>query len=317
MKFSISFVFLLLASAVYSQSTLNIGMEGYYMFNGNAIDFSGNGYNGLLTGAIPTSDRFGNTGQALFFDGYDDNIELPLSFDYPEMSYVVWFKASSIGPVPGILITSDNYTINNGKLTLQVEESIGFDNLAYRHSGKPGNAAINEGEWYMGAMVRGGGLTQFFLCDSLVGIEPSSTNSSGGGYPFSTIGKSRNNDRFFHGAIDEVRVYSRALTLSEITQLCQSGDSLSQPSALGSLRDNLVSVYPNPVKRDFRIQLKNTDFDRKPVQVSVSDKMGRVLITQQIDDHESSTDISGLPGGVYFVQISLGSEVITKSIIKQ
>jgi hypothetical protein len=50
------------------------GLVGYWGFDGNANDESGNGNNGTVNGAILTTDRFGNTDSAYSFDGVDDNI---------------------------------------------------------------------------------------------------------------------------------------------------------------------------------------------------------------------------------------------------
>jgi len=42
------------------------GLIGWWPFNGNANDESGNKHNGKVNGATLTSDRFGNTSQAQF-----------------------------------------------------------------------------------------------------------------------------------------------------------------------------------------------------------------------------------------------------------
>jgi hypothetical protein len=47
------------------------GLVGYWPFNGNANDISGNGNNGTVNGATLTTDRFGNTNSAYSFDGND------------------------------------------------------------------------------------------------------------------------------------------------------------------------------------------------------------------------------------------------------
>ena len=43
------------------------GLVAYYPFNGDANDESGNGYNGVVSGAFLTSDRFEQTGKAYNF----------------------------------------------------------------------------------------------------------------------------------------------------------------------------------------------------------------------------------------------------------
>jgi hypothetical protein len=66
-----------------AQIDLNNGLVAYYPFNGNANDESGNGKNGTVSGAVLTSDRFGNLISAYIFDGTNDYISanpvLPIS----------------------------------------------------------------------------------------------------------------------------------------------------------------------------------------------------------------------------------------------
>jgi hypothetical protein len=55
-----------------SPSTAQSCLIADYPFNGNALDASGNGYNGTVNGATLTTDRFGNPNAAYEFDGVDD-----------------------------------------------------------------------------------------------------------------------------------------------------------------------------------------------------------------------------------------------------
>jgi hypothetical protein len=50
------------------------GLVGWWPFNGNANDESGNGNNGTVNGAILTSDRFGNANKAYYFSSDAQNI---------------------------------------------------------------------------------------------------------------------------------------------------------------------------------------------------------------------------------------------------
>jgi hypothetical protein len=47
------------------------GLVGYWPFNGNANDVSGNGNNGTVNGATLTTDRFGNSNSAYYFNLFD------------------------------------------------------------------------------------------------------------------------------------------------------------------------------------------------------------------------------------------------------
>jgi hypothetical protein len=55
---------------------LTNGLIGYYPFNGNANDESGNGRHGVVHGATLASDRFGRTARAYHFDDLDAGILL-------------------------------------------------------------------------------------------------------------------------------------------------------------------------------------------------------------------------------------------------
>ena len=70
------------------------GLVGYWPFNGNANDESGNGNNGTVNGATLTSDRFGVANKAYSFDGIDDWIEIPSSVTNYTISF--WFYSENL-----------------------------------------------------------------------------------------------------------------------------------------------------------------------------------------------------------------------------
>ena len=53
------------------------GLVGYWPFNGNANDESGNGNNGVVNGASLTLDRSGNVNNAYSFNGLNNLIRIP------------------------------------------------------------------------------------------------------------------------------------------------------------------------------------------------------------------------------------------------
>ena len=52
------------------------GLVGYWPFNGNANDESGNGNNGIVNGASLTPDRIGNPNSAYSFNGVNNWIKM-------------------------------------------------------------------------------------------------------------------------------------------------------------------------------------------------------------------------------------------------
>src|SRR5205823_407204 len=90
-----------LAFSGYSQTFLTNGLVAYYPFNGNANDASGNGNNGLVSGAVLTTDRFGQTNRAYSFDGVNNRI---VANDAPQL---VFGLQTSLGVFAWIKFSGD------------------------------------------------------------------------------------------------------------------------------------------------------------------------------------------------------------------
>lgn len=89
---------LLLTGSTYAQQTPNYvptnGLVGWWPFNGNANDESGNGNNGTVNGATLTTDRFGNANAAYDFDPANGTIvSFPTASGITDVTVTGWFKA--------------------------------------------------------------------------------------------------------------------------------------------------------------------------------------------------------------------------------
>ena len=85
---------------IYAQTPYYVptnGLVGYWPFNGNANDESGNGNNGTVNGATLTTDRFGNSNSAYSFDGINDYIGTNLSGITGQNSRTIsfWFNSNN------------------------------------------------------------------------------------------------------------------------------------------------------------------------------------------------------------------------------
>lgn len=204
------------------------GLVAYYPFNGNANDQSGNGNDGTVYGgATFTQDRFGNANGAINLDGTDDYVELPneTRFDLAELTIVAVFK------VPDY--SRRNYLISKGA-------EFGNYNLMINSSqdGNPGKAGyaheILGGNWSSKVTNDPVPLDEFVhvavTLDSQTFKSYLNGNPQVTAIPSSplrndenvTIGKaffSGLGDQFFLGAIDEIRIYNRALSETEVEAL--------------------------------------------------------------------------------------------------
>jgi hypothetical protein len=94
-KLQLLLCFLFLGVNAFSQNIPSYvptnGLVGWWPFNGNANDESGNGNHGTVNGATLTSDRSGAAGKAYSFDGVNDNIILN-SLNISNLSLNFWIN---------------------------------------------------------------------------------------------------------------------------------------------------------------------------------------------------------------------------------
>ena len=89
------------------------GLFGWWPFNGNANDESGNGNNGTVNGATLTVDRNGKSNSAYSFDGIDDFIKCSYSGPSGNSDVTVTFWTKKINNTLGEVFGYGDNGINN------------------------------------------------------------------------------------------------------------------------------------------------------------------------------------------------------------
>lgn len=214
----------------------NNGLIAYYPFNGNALDASGNGSDGILNGGVSlVTDRFGNPDAAYGFDGTDGHISISSLFNHPEgevsVTYSAWVMPNAQGQTGSVFFVGDRLANERSSMILA-----GGD-LAYIGEGNDfsNNSGVFYDEWSHVAVTKSGTLVTTYVN----GVEVSSGNVSAGQNITSitaSIGSTANNDEFFNGKIDDVRIYDRPLSAAEIAALYSGNGYISQ-------RDILMTLY--------------------------------------------------------------------------
>ena len=89
---------------------LRDGLVACYPFNGDARDVTGNGNDGEVNGATPTSDRFGNANSAYFFQGTvmpESNIKInSTNFNLATFTFSAWVSFIGGNGDPRVFSTS-------------------------------------------------------------------------------------------------------------------------------------------------------------------------------------------------------------------
>ena len=214
---------------------LNEGLIGHYPFNGNENDESGNENHGTANGEILlTADRFGNDNSAYYFDGVDDFIDIgqTSNFHSNSMTGTAWIKLSQLlqDGYMKIMVECDGSTNYSNELVPSIHFSSGTSRLQVAWGNGSGTQInsyssvlpITPNTWFHIAYSRSADLTniKFYLN----GTEYSNLGNNGGSIPsvpqLVSIGRlGELNFGFFNGTIDDIRVYNRVLTESEIQEL--------------------------------------------------------------------------------------------------
>lgn len=237
------------ASILFCQETVNAntsiqpvpstGLLAYWTFDLKSInwseqtisDTSGNGNTGTLVSmSVGTNQVAGKKAQAVFFDGGFDSISLvsnPISTVSDPSSVCAWVNTNDLTVAPaGLDQTFLNlYTnVNNGIRMGSVVNSGSFF-VSYRHGGnyyggQTTSGIFRNGTWAHVCYVwNGNGITLYANGSSV--STTTNTNSIG---TLNTIGAINDQgDGTWSGSIDDMRIYNRALTATEIRQIYQSG----------------------------------------------------------------------------------------------
>jgi len=214
------------------------GMISYWKFDGDAADSYDDNDGTLMGGATFTT---GQVGQAFSFDGVDDYVEGQyISGNTPRIgtiegwvniySYPTRYRYGIItAAVEGQNICRFTDIVElqpDGKLSYYLW---GYTGSYWRIFRPVSKTVLNLNEWYHVAVTVDGSNSKIYINGNLE-ASISSPYGYSGCYPakfiFSNVnscwGYSYSHDAF-HGAIDEVAIYDRALTADEIQQHYQNG----------------------------------------------------------------------------------------------
>jgi len=197
------------ATATMAPST---GLVAYYPFDGDTKDYSGNGNNGTNQGAGFVT---GVKGQALSLNGLNQYVETPVTSASTSKTLMAWIYPQSSDDVSFIesVIDSDvplqygtGWGLDNGYI------KVAADDLFWTPS-----RAIALNQWQHIAVTYSPTELKLYYNGALVDSKAYTQGAiAAANYK---IGKSNANALFFHGRIDEVRIYNRVLTQSEVTDL--------------------------------------------------------------------------------------------------
>jgi hypothetical protein len=201
------------------------GLVGWWPFNGNAYDESGNGNNGTVTGSQLTTDRFGNTDKAYSFDGIADYIDCGNASSVNilgDITISAWIYANNFNTDHGIVSKFGLYDF----ITYRDQSIPPLDKLRWTAGGNTPTIftnAISGNQWLHVVAVYSSVLGKsvylngnLFASNIQTAVTSPNTNYRlylGSHQPFAV------NYWSWNGKLDDIGIWNRALTQQEVTNL--------------------------------------------------------------------------------------------------
>jgi len=190
------------------------GLTAYYNFNNNFTDQSGNSKNLTNNGVTFTTDRSGNENSAAYFNGtdarafYNGTVQTTTT----EWAISAWVKTEAATGGSSVVVTTGNTSSNGYGLVASSNTAAGAL-WGHTYFGTSG-VTFSPGVWQHILIMRKSGSTACYIN----GVQSGTVVPQG---PFTPnafcIGSSLVPNAFYKGALDDIRVYNRALTNDEIT----------------------------------------------------------------------------------------------------
>lgn len=206
------------------------GLAAEYCFAGGPEDTSGHGRHGVVHSATLAIDRFGRSDHAYHFDGVDDYIEVapPPAFTTDELSVSAWVRYEPRdfdGWTNCIVAQDDGDDADQSRRVFQLSTDGGHI-VWHRMVGARDpmcRRRVRPGVWYHVAAVHDHGVNRLYV-DGVLHDTVHHRLWTHDAQPMH-IGRKGTTEPYFyfHGAIDDVRVYHRALSADEVRELLGEG----------------------------------------------------------------------------------------------
>ncbi len=243
MKIKLLFIAIIATFKLFSQIPAYVpttGLVGWFPFNGNSNDYSSQNNNGTNFGATLTSDRFGNINSAYDFNGINnyisvnDNSSLQLSssftisiWHYDKTLNIDSWNNMKIGTLLSKVQSNqaDGFWINalntNSGVLSCSNNSKTTQQVCLGNSGFSSLTCIDTNNWKNLICTFSNGSCKIYLNGVLVNNSTTTiSNVPLNNYPmFFGFMFQASQSAYYHGKIDDIGIWNRALTTQEITNL--------------------------------------------------------------------------------------------------
>lgn len=294
------------------------GLVAHYPFEGNANDATPYLNHGVAGGDVSyESATHPLGGMNVKFDGNGDSILCPnavqLLSEYTSVSFWIRVDGKNLADAEAYVMDFGHWD-QRWKISLPQHLKIvwttnsnntQFPNFISDMDSKDGNELV-QGFWWHVTMVHDGADDVIYVNGQEVNRKPAPGKLNATTRPLCFGNNPIEGGQYFIGALDNVKIYNKALTGEEINQLYQTGTTSSKEQQW--VYTYIQGVYPNPAADQLVIE---HELEGGPVQLRIIDALGRQVGSQRVatDALRSKkivVDVSSYPSGLYQVNFVAG-----------
>ncbi|MEZ5195717.1 MAG: LamG-like jellyroll fold domain-containing protein [Bacteroidales bacterium] len=311
-------ILLITFTGILSGQDIETGLVARYSFCGDLTDESTNNNDGVFMGpSAPafTADVYGNENSAIYMNGVGDwvKIEPSESINSPleEATVACWvyYQSLAFGQWVAICAKTDGVAVLDRQYSLGINHTTG---QIYWHSTYVATAPMQLNTWYHIAITYTPEMLKCYLDGEFIGeavpVDPIAQNDE----PFEIGRDTPVAIDYFHGVLDEMNIYSRALSASDVMAL-KNYNGCTNSSTPEKRWDGNVDVYPNPVVSELHIRFQGKRMLRN---IALINSLGQVVSAGQSDSDRVEITMHGLQNGVYFLQVHSAEGFYTQKILK-
>jgi surface protein len=278
-----------------ASTPFNHGLVAWYPFDGNASDMSGNGNHGTVNGATLGTDRFGEENKAYSFDGVNDYIDLgdKPEFDGRDVQTIsMWISVSTKGfgghvdkrPILSKWYSSGNTTLpsRNAYIIDAREASIGFQSSSDSDYTFLESSDYYLNKWYHATFVFDKGSVGVHfngILENYNNFESTSISDSSESLLVGNWYQTYNSSyKTFHGFIDDIRIYNRALSAHEIEILYREESPNHFADLTSTVKLEMIWVEPGTFKMG-QVGVENAEPEHN-VTLTKGFYLGKYEVTQ-------------------------------------
>jgi Concanavalin A-like lectin/glucanases superfamily/Secretion system C-terminal sorting domain len=307
-------LFLLLSITAFSQLPSYIspmGLQAWYPFNNNSNDLSGSGNNATNYFVTYTTDRAGNANAAASFNGTTAWLSVPVpSFTFSAtgaFTYSLWVKKQTQTSAGIVMMVGSNATGNFISI-LQGPTQMQFGTNKQQSAWIWVTCSHVLNQWDHYVATYDAGIMKLYRN----GVYQSTgtfthTGTTSANLPLS-IGRGLASGTNYVGDIDDIAIWNRALSQSEITNLYFNSIS----TGITENTKNDFTIFPNPASDVLNVIPENSTSETNYTIIDIS---GKTVLTGSLVK-ETQIQIDGLPSGEYFIFMNEKKDNIKRFVIE-